>query len=255
MEICRPAACRPLPAAATAPLCNLLCSPLCLPAGFGRLQWALLAYCGLCWLADACEVMLLSFLGPAVRCAWGIGPGGETALTSVVFLAMLAGVTSLGAISDHLGRRRGFLSSALLLGAAGLASALAPSFGVRRRACCCCLGPAAASCLGAAELHRTALWLLDAQSPLPLPAFPLPGLQWLLVLRGVVGFALGGTPIAVTLLAEFCSSEGRGKWLLLMQSFWTLGGCCRRPRWQARGVLLCPVALLHGQPVNQCIPA
>ena len=45
----------------------------------------MLLYCGLAWLADACETMLLSFLGPAVRCAWDIGPGAESALTSVVF--------------------------------------------------------------------------------------------------------------------------------------------------------------------------
>lgn len=38
-------------------------------AGFGRFQWLLLLYTGLAWLADACEIMLLSFLGPAVRYA------------------------------------------------------------------------------------------------------------------------------------------------------------------------------------------
>ena len=48
-------------------------------------------------------------------------------------------------------------------------------------------------------------------------------MQWLLLLRMVVGFGLGGTPLAVTLFAEFCTSEGRGRWLLLLQSFWTLG--------------------------------
>ncbi|PSC73678.1 organic cation carnitine transporter 7-like [Micractinium conductrix] len=139
------------------------------------MQWLLLCYCGLGWLADACEVMLLSFLGPAVRCAWNVPPAAESVLSSVVFVGMLLGVTSLGAAADHLGRRRGFFLSAAVLGAAGLASAAAPSFG------------------------------------------------WLLVLRCIVGFALGGTPIAVTLLAEFCTSKGRGRWLLLMQSFWTLG--------------------------------
>jgi MFS family permease len=48
-------------------------------------------------------------------------------------------------------------------------------------------------------------------------------LQCLLLMRAVVGFALGGTPVAVTLFAECCPSAGRGRWLLLMQSFWTLG--------------------------------
>jgi MFS family permease len=107
-----------------------------LPAGFGRVQWLLLCYCGLAWLADACETMILSFLGPAIHCAWGVGPGAESLLTSVVFVGMMSGVYSLGVLADTVGGRRGFLASALLLGAAGLASALAPSLpvsGVRFR--------------------------------------------------------------------------------------------------------------------------
>lgn len=119
--------------------------------------------------------MLISFLGPALRCGWGLSPSAESALTSVVFAGMLFGVYSLGAIADAVGRRRGFLASALTLAAAGLASALSPSFG------------------------------------------------WLLATRAVVGFALGGTPIAVTLFVEWVPSQRRGRWLLAMQSFWTVG--------------------------------
>lgn len=131
----------------------------------------LLCYCGLAWLADSCETMLLSFLGPAVHCAWGVQPAAESLLTSVVslllgglrqgpvqvaragpqssdpgttpcdqvFVGMLLGVYSLGIASDYLGRRRGFLVSALLLGAAGLASAFAPSFGVSHACWLCAL--------------------------------------------------------------------------------------------------------------------
>ncbi len=36
-------------------------------AGFGRFHVMLLFYCGCAWAADAVEMMLLSFLGPAVR--------------------------------------------------------------------------------------------------------------------------------------------------------------------------------------------
>ncbi|KAL4859828.1 Organic cation/carnitine transporter 7 [Chlorella vulgaris] len=143
--------------------------------GFGKAQALLLFYCGLAWLADALETMLLSFLGPAIHCAWGVGPASESLLSSVVFVGMLAGVYVLGLVSDQYGRRRGFLASALLLGAAAMASAAAPSFG------------------------------------------------WLLALRGVVGFALGGAPIAVTLFAEFCTTDGRGRWLLVLQAAWTIG--------------------------------
>lgn len=108
--------------------------------GMGRAQWLLLLYCGAAWSADACETMLLSYLGPSVACAWphSVGPAAESALTSVVFAGMLVGVYTLGAVSDAFGRRRGFLLSALLLGAAGLASAAAPSFGVRDTAIQAC---------------------------------------------------------------------------------------------------------------------
>lgn len=41
-------------------------------AGFGWFQLLLLLYTGLAWAADAMEMMLLSFLGPAVRCDWGL---------------------------------------------------------------------------------------------------------------------------------------------------------------------------------------
>jgi hypothetical protein len=37
--------------------------------GFGKMQLLLLLYTGLAWFADAMEVMILSYLGPAVS-AW-----------------------------------------------------------------------------------------------------------------------------------------------------------------------------------------
>lgn len=89
--------------------------------------------CSLYRFADACEVMLLSFLGASVRCEWGVPASSESTLTSVVFAGMLLGVYTLGALADGIGRRRGFLASAALLGASGLSSALAPSFAVGDR--------------------------------------------------------------------------------------------------------------------------
>lgn len=173
--------CAPLGAAASHRHGLLPCCSALLPTSSCGLPCS-----GLAWLADACEVMLLSFLGPAMRCSWGVGPGEESLLTSIVFCGMLAGggrwgtarllrvqdetarllrlqssgwsalvrglqtyadvdiscynsrgllhspleagVYCLGVAADHLGRRRGFLASALLLGGAGLASAAAPSF-------------------------------------------------------------------------------------------------------------------------------
>lgn len=40
--------------------------------GFGRFQWLLMCVIGLSWVADAMEMMLLSFLGPVLKCAWSL---------------------------------------------------------------------------------------------------------------------------------------------------------------------------------------
>lgn len=194
--------------------------------------------CSLCRFADACEVMLLSFLGASVRCEWGVPASSESTLTSVVFAGMLLGVYTLGALADGIGRRRGFLASAALLGASGLASALAPSFAVGDtcsrlvRVPCCAMSWLAGKGTLAQEVswHPPVAACGTCHPPsLPThwftcpPAHPV-ALQWLLAIRMVVGMALGGTPIAVTIFAEYLPSAERGRWMLLMQSFWTLGG-------------------------------
>lgn len=124
--------------------------------GMGPLQWWILVFCGCAWACDAFEAMLLSYLGPSVKCYWGdeVTPALESALSSVVFLGMLLGVYCFGLFADAFGRRKGFLFSVILLAISGLCSAIAPSY------------------------------------------------VWLLLFRMVVGFALGGTPIALTLFSE-----------------------------------------------------
>lgn len=38
-----------------------------------------------------------------------------------------------------------------------------------------------------------------------------------------MGIGLGGTPVIVTIFSEFVPSPVRGRWMLIMQSWWTLG--------------------------------
>jgi MFS family permease len=54
------------------------------------------------------------------------------------------------------------------------------------------------------------------------PSFTVP-LQWLLLIRFMVGIGLGGVPVAFALFAEFCPVAGRGGWLIALQAFWTFG--------------------------------
>ena len=135
----------------------------------------MLLFTGLAWMGDAMEMMLLSFLGPSVRCEWGVSPTQEGRLTSVVFVGMLFGAPTWGVVADARGRRVAFFATTILTFVAGLASAFSPSFG------------------------------------------------FLLFARTLVGFGLGGVPTAFALFMEFLPAGNRGKWLVAIEVFWTLG--------------------------------
>lgn len=77
--------------------------------GFGKFQGFVLAYAGLGWVAEAMEMMILSFVGPAVKYEWALSPSEESLITTAVFAGMLLGAYSWGLISDHFGRRQVFL--------------------------------------------------------------------------------------------------------------------------------------------------
>ena len=53
--------------------------------GFGRFHWWMLALCGVCWMADAAELMLLSFLGPVLERdpAWHLAPHEVAVIAAV----------------------------------------------------------------------------------------------------------------------------------------------------------------------------
>jgi len=54
-----------------------------------------------------------------------------------------------------------------------------------------------------------------------------PELTWLLVLRFLTGIGVGGTlPVDYTMMAEFLPRDRRGRWLVLLESFWALGTIC-----------------------------
>ena len=65
-----------------------------------------------------------------VTCQWGLSPGQEARISSVVFLGTMFGSYAWGALSDAKGRRVGFACPALFTFAFGVASALAPNYAV-----------------------------------------------------------------------------------------------------------------------------
>ncbi|MFS7923203.1 putative MFS transporter superfamily [Helianthus anomalus] len=62
--------------------------------GFGRFQYVVLTYSGLGWVAEAKEMMLLSFMGPAIQSEWGLSANQESIISTMAFAGMLVGVYS-----------------------------------------------------------------------------------------------------------------------------------------------------------------
>ncbi|GGX78181.1 MFS transporter [Massilia dura] len=51
-----------------------------------------------------------------------------------------------------------------------------------------------------------------------------PDFTWLLALRFLTGIGVGGTlPVDYTMMAEFLPSDRRGRWLVMLESFWAVG--------------------------------
>lgn len=136
--------------------------------GFGWFQVKLSLSVGLCWMADSMEMTILSVLGPALHCDWGISRYQQALTTTIVFLGMMLSSTFWGQLSDRYGRKPALTLCGVLLFLYGLLSAVAPSFG------------------------------------------------WLLLLRGLVGFAIGCVPQSVTLYAEFLPTKQRAKCVVLL---------------------------------------
>ncbi|XP_024403195.1 organic cation/carnitine transporter 7 [Physcomitrium patens] len=96
--------------------------------GFGKFQMGILTYTGLAWLADASEMILLSFIGPAAKCEWGLPSFQEGAISSSVFVGIFVGAYIWGLVSDIKGRRVGFLATAVFTFFFGLLSAWSPTY-------------------------------------------------------------------------------------------------------------------------------
>ncbi|KAL6656803.1 hypothetical protein ACP70R_004583 [Stipagrostis hirtigluma subsp. patula] len=96
--------------------------------GFGRFQALVLGLLGTGWVAEAMEIMLLSFVGPAVEAEFGVSGGEGGLVTSVAFAGMLLGGWFGGLGSDRYGRRAGFLFTALTSGIPGFLCTFSPNY-------------------------------------------------------------------------------------------------------------------------------
>jgi MFS family permease/Cu/Zn superoxide dismutase len=143
--------------------------------GFGRYQILVLLMAGLCWTADAMEMLLLSYIKQPLQCEWGIKDYQAAAITTAVGVGMLFGSVTWGIVADTYGRRFGFLAVAAFTFVFGVLSALSPSYGA------------------------------------------------IVILRGLVGFGIGGVPVAFSLMMEFLPVAQRGTWGMGVVLFWSGG--------------------------------
>mmetsp|Transcript_24391 Transcript_24391/g.44054 ORF Transcript_24391/g.44054 Transcript_24391/m.44054 type:complete len:518 (-) Transcript_24391:34-1587(-) len=96
--------------------------------GFGKFQRRVLWAAGLCFTADATEIMLLSFLSLTLQSEWGLTPRQTANVTACVFAGSLIGTLTLGYLGDHLGRRPIFLLSSAIIALFGVFTAFATGY-------------------------------------------------------------------------------------------------------------------------------
>ena len=96
--------------------------------GMGPFQRRVLWTAGLCFTADATEVMLLSFLSLTLQSVWGLTDMQTATMTAVVFAGSLVGTLFFGYYGDHYGRRPAFLLACALISIFGLATAFATTY-------------------------------------------------------------------------------------------------------------------------------
>jgi hypothetical protein len=94
--------------------------------GYGPFQWRILVSTGLCFAADAMQIVSLSFLTPVLKHEWDLNNRSAASVTSVLFLGAMTGTLCLGHLADRIGRRPVFCIAALTICLAGFTVSLAP---------------------------------------------------------------------------------------------------------------------------------
>jgi MFS family permease len=141
----------------------------------GWFQFLVLTAAGLCFAADAMQVLLLSFLSKVLRLEWNLGDNETAFITSTLFIGAIFGTLTLGPLADRKGRKTVFLLSASIISVFGVLVAFVTNY-----------------------------WSLLAS-------------------LFMVGWGVGGLTVPFDILAEFLPADARGKNLLVIEYFWTIG--------------------------------
>ena len=96
--------------------------------GMGRFQFVVLTAAGLCFAADAMQVLQLTFLGEVLRLEWNLSDNETAMITSILFIGAIFGTLTLGPLADKKGRKPVFLLSASIISIFGVAVATVRSY-------------------------------------------------------------------------------------------------------------------------------
>ena len=143
--------------------------------GTGWFQFVVLTAAGLCFAADAMQVLLLSFLSEVLRLEWQLNDEETAMITSILFIGAIFGTLILGPLADKKGRKPIFLLAASIISCFGVTVAMVTNY------------------------------------------------MSLLACLFMVGVGVGGLTVPFDILAEFLPADSRGKNLLVIEYFWTVG--------------------------------
>jgi Major Facilitator Superfamily len=96
--------------------------------GMGYFQLVVLTAAGLCFAADAMQVLLLSFLSEVLRLEWNLTNDETAFITSILFIGAIFGTLTLGPLADKKGRKPVFLLAATIISCFGMAVAMVTDY-------------------------------------------------------------------------------------------------------------------------------
>ena len=96
--------------------------------GMGKFQFEILLAAGLCFAADAMEILLLSFLAVILRVEWELDERQSDTILSTVYGGALIGTLVLSPLADLVGRQPIFTATAALIAIFGVGTAFCPNY-------------------------------------------------------------------------------------------------------------------------------
>ena len=96
--------------------------------GTGVFQYKILLATGLCFMADAMEVLLLTFLSTVLKYEWNLSEHQVDSIVAIVFAGAMMGTLVLGRAADYWGRKPVFAVTASLIAIAGVATAFCRTY-------------------------------------------------------------------------------------------------------------------------------